>query len=768
MGKTFGPGNGYSEYDYINTSVFDIIETNDGNFIAVGTIDRDSVNKVAEWFIVKFDSNGNMIWNKFMLPFTPPNWSTKYFSNHGAFSIEKTNDGNYLIFGKYGFYTSNNEYPNYLYIVKINDNGDSLLAKNYSFRYYGGVVKKQNGNFLLAGSVNSDPAIFEINENGDSVTTHIYNEIPGSGSVKTIDVTLDGNYIISGQHYYNFNFYTFFGKIDNLGNLLFYADINDLYSLEKLKQTSEEKFIGAGMNSWDIVALKFSPLLYEKHKQDILCAGTNSGWAEVNLISGYEPLSLQWSTDDTTSLIDSLSGGAYAFTITDGFGNEVIDSVIINEPDTLTVSLNVSGITCHDDNDGHIQASISGGVEPYTFSWNTGDTSLDLQNLGEGTYIINVSDANGCFVSDTAIITNPPELQYEIELSLPSQCINSCDGEAIIHVTGGTPPYSFNTYGAYNEQDSIITLCNYNQGYYFDVYDSHNCNIYDNFSIPYFSATTTICMVTIDTATEKCLVKWNKPQTVEILSGFKIYKETGNNLFEEVGFTPWENESEFLDTTSNPMMYAQAYKISAVDTCGNETQLSVYHRTMYLSANQGANPNEIVLSWTNYQIGNSSINPLRYYIYRKTLPDNPNYQLIDSIPGSLNNYTDLNVPVGYNYYIVAFDNDIECSQNKAKANNKVFSNPYEYNTVSTQDQTVVFVPLKVYPNPFSDKTTIEFYNPNNELFSVKLLNLSGKIVYSSSVSKNKFEILRNQLTSGTYELVVSNGNVVYIKKIIIK
>jgi len=395
--------------------------------------------------------------------------------------------------------------------------------------------------------------------------------------------------------------------------------------------------------------------------------------------------------------------------------------------------------------------------------------------LSEGTYIINVSDANGCFVSDTAIITNPSELQYNVEISLPSYCMHSCDGSAVIHVTGGEPPYYYSTDGSNQwTSDSVITLCNDQVYYPFTVHDSRGCSFSDNFTIPYtdFDATTPICKVTIDTATGKCVVKWNRPQNIEVLSGFKIYKETGNNLFEEIGFTPWEDECEFLDTTSDPVMYAHAYKISAVDTCGNETSLSWYHRTMYLSATQGANPNEIVLAWTNYQIENwngiQDITPLRFYIYRKTLPDNPHYQLIDSIPGSLNNYTDLNVPVGYNYYIVAFDNDDDCSQNKSNSNNRIFSNPYEYNTVSSQYETEVFVPLKVYPNPFNDEITVEFYNPDNELFSVKLVNLSGKVVYSTKTNESMFRITRDKLAAGTYELVISNGNVVYTRKIIAK
>ena len=46
--------------------------------------------------------------------------------------------------------------------------------------------------------------------------------------------------------------------------------------------------------------------------------------------------------------------------------------------------------------DGSIDLTVSGGMEPYTYSWSNGESTQDLDNLEEGTYTVIVTDANDC------------------------------------------------------------------------------------------------------------------------------------------------------------------------------------------------------------------------------------------------------------------------------------------------------------------------------------------------------------------------------------
>jgi PKD repeat protein len=72
----------------------------------------------------------------------------------------------------------------------------------------------------------------------------------------------------------------------------------------------------------------------------------------------------------------------------------------------LTVTSNETCVGCAD---GALNVAATGGTAPYSYVWNNASTSNTVTGLGAGTYVVCVSDANGCQVCDTGvIITLPP------------------------------------------------------------------------------------------------------------------------------------------------------------------------------------------------------------------------------------------------------------------------------------------------------------------------------------------------------------------------
>jgi hypothetical protein len=66
--------------------------------------------------------------------------------------------------------------------------------------------------------------------------------------------------------------------------------------------------------------------------------------------------------------------------------------------------------------------------------------------------------------------------------------------------------------------------------------------------------------------------------------------------------------------------------------------------------------------------------------------------------------------------------------------------------------------VKVYPNPFSTKTTIEFDNPNHQPYSLKLVDASGKTVFKQNgITSDKIVFMKNELPKGIYLFQLS-GN----------
>ncbi|MEZ4985734.1 MAG: gliding motility-associated C-terminal domain-containing protein [Saprospiraceae bacterium] len=121
--------------------------------------------------------------------------------------------------------------------------------------------------------------------------------------------------------------------------------------------------------------------------------------------------------------------------------------------DTLTLQLAVQAaplaivenrldLLCREEEDGLINLFVQGGTQPYQFNWSTGDTTHVIADLGPGLYFYQLEDANGCEQSDTVAITSPDRLDVAVQI-LPESCHGSSDGEIMLAVSGGTPPYSY-------------------------------------------------------------------------------------------------------------------------------------------------------------------------------------------------------------------------------------------------------------------------------------------------------------------------------------
>ena len=124
-------------------------------------------------------------------------------------------------------------------------------------------------------------------------------------------------------------------------------------------------------------------------------------------------------------------------------------------------------------NGGIIEATITSGTPPYTYTWNDpaiGDT-LIATNLASGIYTLTVTDADSC----TAV----QQIELFADLVLPvAQVSGNCTGsggEIIINTTGGTAPYQHSIDAGMNFQTSNV-FSNLQEGIYnIIVQDSTGC-----------------------------------------------------------------------------------------------------------------------------------------------------------------------------------------------------------------------------------------------------------------------------------------------------
>ena len=187
-----------------------------------------------------------------------------------------------------------------------------------------------------------------------------------------------------------------------------------------------------------------------------------------------------------------------------------------------------------------------------------------------------------------------------------------------------------------------------------------------------------ICMVTLDSFTQKNMVIWERQQG-HATAYYNIFRETTSaGVYEKIGSVPFDSLPVFIDNGSSPRKQAYRYRITAVDSNANESAQSPVHKTIHLTASQGS-ANEHHLIWTPYEGKTFST----YYIYRGKQPNK--MMLIDSIASSLTSYSDYVGNPGIQYYFVSAQFLGDCSPNVFRANN--YSGPYSQSLSNIKEYT---------------------------------------------------------------------------------
>ena len=197
---------------------------------------------------------------------------------------------------------------------------------------------------------------------------------------------------------------------------------------------------------------------------NVLCHGDSSGVAKGIVIGGYtQSYSYQWNNiiinpndpldtiyhGDTTQTAVGLWAGTHTVTFTDANGCILVDNIVISENDAIVGNpTTIDSVSCFGACDGIVELSSSGGINPYDYDWDNGqsyhgngpDTATALCYGGHD---IIITDALGCREIVSFIMYQPDELFTQAVMVQPVQCYGFDDGMAFASATGGTTPYSF-------------------------------------------------------------------------------------------------------------------------------------------------------------------------------------------------------------------------------------------------------------------------------------------------------------------------------------
>jgi hypothetical protein len=110
---------------------------------------------------------------------------------------------------------------------------------------------------------------------------------------------------------------------------------------------------------------------------------------------------------------------------------------------TINLDVQTTNPKCFGDNNGYAFVTPSGGVEPYSYYWSTGESTSTLSNVPAGDYNLVVVDAAMNSISTTINLTEPEAVVIS-GVTTKASAIGRQDGAIDVTVSGLTPLYNVN------------------------------------------------------------------------------------------------------------------------------------------------------------------------------------------------------------------------------------------------------------------------------------------------------------------------------------
>ncbi|MEX2483409.1 MAG: S8 family serine peptidase [Brumimicrobium sp.] len=136
------------------------------------------------------------------------------------------------------------------------------------------------------------------------------------------------------------------------------------------------------------------------------CASNDDGSINASA-SGGTGITYQWTGGPSTALYDNLASGTYEVTATASNGCYISESYTLNYTSNITLTETITDPTCNDSNDGEITV-IGSGSSSFTYEWNGGPSSDTWSGIGNGTYTVTITDADGCDTTTSYTLTANP------------------------------------------------------------------------------------------------------------------------------------------------------------------------------------------------------------------------------------------------------------------------------------------------------------------------------------------------------------------------
>lgn len=146
----------------------------------------------------------------------------------------------------------------------------------------------------------------------------------------------------------------------------------------------------------------------------VSCHNGSDGEIHISIQGGTAPYTFEWNTGMQDSVLTNVGPGTYQVTYYDANNCMGENSVTLLNPNEINYAYSIDSVSCLENNDGAIEIEVTGGYEPYTFSWEDGETGKIRNDLIKGDYIMVFNDSRNCTITDTITINSYNQSCLEI------------------------------------------------------------------------------------------------------------------------------------------------------------------------------------------------------------------------------------------------------------------------------------------------------------------------------------------------------------------
>jgi plastocyanin len=188
------------------------------------------------------------------------------------------------------------------------------------------------------------------------------------------------------------------------------------------------------------------------------------------------------SNSQTSQLFTNLVTGTYTIGVQDNSGCNYIQEATIYAENKFTISTEITGTTCNQNNGTVLVIASTGGELPYDYSLdglvNVIDTNLNqitFTNVSSGQHNVTVTDASGCVQSSQIYVPSSQPLDFSL---YSTSCGNGNSGLITTFINSGTAPFTFNWSDNVPNNPQQIQVTGLTAGTYsVTVTDNYGCSL---------------------------------------------------------------------------------------------------------------------------------------------------------------------------------------------------------------------------------------------------------------------------------------------------